>query len=299
MQQDLIIAIFAGLGGMIGWGLADFFAKKTIDAIGDIVSLGWGHIFGTLGLLIALIYRYSAYGHSVAITQSPATWLGFAFFGVLQAVVYLLVYKGFAKGQVGVLSPVFASFSGLTAFISIVFFGESVGILVILGLLVLFAGILIINIDPSAFANKRISFITVPGFKEVGLATILAVVWTLSWKQFVTGQDWLLYAFMMYAFMTLSIVVIAFIQKIDLKVSTSNSVWIFLIGIGVAEAIAYLAISNGYSTTSHTSVVALLSGAFSLPTIFLARTYLKERVTKMQAVGMFVTIIGIMILVAI
>ena len=28
-------------GGMFGWGLADFFAKKTIDKIGDIQTLAW------------------------------------------------------------------------------------------------------------------------------------------------------------------------------------------------------------------------------------------------------------------
>jgi len=33
MQTELLIAIIAGLGGMFGWGLADFFAKKTIDSI--------------------------------------------------------------------------------------------------------------------------------------------------------------------------------------------------------------------------------------------------------------------------
>lgn len=299
MMSEITIAVLAGLGGMLGWGLADFFAKKTIDAVGDIVSLAWGHIFGTIVLFIALIWRYVASGQSIAISHSSSIWAGFAFFGILQAVVYLLVYKGFGKGQVAILSPIFASFSGFTAFISIVFFGETVGLLVILGLLVLFAGILTINTDPEAFVQRRLSFIAVPGFKEVAIATALAVVWTLSWKGFVNGQDWLVYACMMYAFMTLSILIVAFAQKIDLKISFANNAWIFLIGIGVAEAVAYLAISNGYSATRFTSVVALLSGAFSLPTMLLARIYLKERVTRLQAIGMFGTVIGIMILAAI
>jgi len=39
MQQELLIAVLAGLGGMFGWGFADFFAKKTIDEIGSVASL--------------------------------------------------------------------------------------------------------------------------------------------------------------------------------------------------------------------------------------------------------------------
>ena len=38
MQSDLVIAVLAGFGGMLGWGFADFFAKKTIDEIGDVAS---------------------------------------------------------------------------------------------------------------------------------------------------------------------------------------------------------------------------------------------------------------------
>ena len=56
MQSALTIAVLAGLGGMLGWGAADFFAKKTIDKIGAIASLVWAHIFGTTILAIAVLY---------------------------------------------------------------------------------------------------------------------------------------------------------------------------------------------------------------------------------------------------
>jgi len=51
--------------------------------------------------------------------------------------------------------------------------------------------------------------------------------------------------------------------------------FLFLMGLG--EAVAYLAISWGYSKTTLTGVVALVSGAFSVPTVVLAYTFLKER----------------------
>jgi uncharacterized membrane protein len=99
----------------------------------------------------------------------------------------------------------------------------------------------------------------------------------------------------MYGFMTIVIWAVAKFSNTKLKVA-QTSVWKFLILIGLCETAAYLAISIGYSKTSFTSVVALLSGAFSLPTIILARAFLKEKITTLQTLGGVVIIIGIMLL---
>src|SRR5437763_781229 len=99
MHQELLIAVLAGLGGMLGWGLADFFAKKTIDDIGSVASLAWAHIFGTLIIGAFAVYQMTILGKNFTVPHDPATWGGLIFFGVLQAIVYLLVYIGFSKGQ--------------------------------------------------------------------------------------------------------------------------------------------------------------------------------------------------------
>lgn len=294
-MSPLFIAILAGLGGMLGWGLADFFAKKTIDQIGDVASLAWGHIFGTLVLIGAALYAYVLRGQKLALPHTGQAWLFLILFGIAQAAVYLFVYNGFGKGQIAVLNPIFASFSGLTAILSIVFFHESVNGFVAVGLATVFFGILLINTDMETLKQKRIGFAKVPGFKEVLLATFLAAFWTLFWDKFVSGQDWLVYALLMYLFMTVVILIVAFFRKIDLKIKISG-VWKFLILIGICETGAYLAISLGYSKTPLTSVVALLSGAFSLPTIVLARMFLKEKITALQTAGSLVIIFGLMLI---
>ena len=53
MPNELLIALVAGFGGMFGWGLADFFAKKTIDELGDVMTLAWAGGFGTIPFLIS------------------------------------------------------------------------------------------------------------------------------------------------------------------------------------------------------------------------------------------------------
>lgn len=293
MTNTILIAILAGLGGMLGWGLADFFAKKTIDKIGDTASLAWGHIFGTLALITAVIVSLTK-GNLFVFPDNVSIWFGLIFFGVLQAIVYLYVYKGFGKGHVSLLSPVFASFSGITAILSILIFKEVVSLYLIIGLIVLFLGIILINTEAEKFHISKINFIQIPGFKEVGIATILAALWTLFWDKFIGGADWLYYTFYMYTIMTLTILLVVYVKKIPMAVKDTR-LWKFLVLIGVTEVIAYVAISWGYSATLHTSVIALLSGAFSLPVLILARLFLNERLTKIQLIGSVVTIIGIML----
>ena len=289
-QQALLIAIGGGLAGMLGWGFADFFAKLTIDEVGDIVSLVWAHIFGTLILFFVALCRLALWGAGVEVPTDPGAWEGLVFFGVLQAIVYLLVYRGFGKGQVAVLNPVFASFSGLVALVSIVALGEGATVLKGMALLLVFCGILLLSIDRESFKARLFS---TPGFAEIALAAVCATIWTLGWGRFVGGRDWISYALFM--FMTLAVFLFAKSRRIKLA-SVPSPIWKFLVLIGVGETLAYLGISLGYSNTSLTSVVALLSGAFSLPTIILARTFLKEKVSGLQTAGSLVVVGGIMVL---
>lgn len=294
MNNEILIAVLAGLGGMLGWGLADLFAKKTIDAIGDVASLWWAHLFGTIILGAVVVYQSFTIGHfSLPSSQQDMVFL--ALFGALQAIVYFFVYKGFGKGQVSVLNPIFASFSGIVALVSIIIFGEIVTGSIAISLAFVFIGVLMLNLDPSAFANKKLALARVPGFAEVAIATILATVWTLGWDHFIGGRNWVVYAFFMYLFMTITVYIIARVQNVVLIVKEKR-IWKWLVLIGLCETIAYLAISWGYDLTSKTSVVALLSGAFSLPTIFLARAFLKERTTRLQFVGALVIIAGVVLL---
>lgn len=295
MQQELLIAILAGLGGMLGWGFADFFAKKTIDKVGSIVSLVWAHVFGTLALTLIILYQIFIRKEQVSFPADLNTWSLLAFFGGFQAIIYLLAYSGFGKGKLAVLNPIFASYSGLAALFSILIFKEIVPPYLVTTLLIIFSGVLLLSIDLKTILSRNFKIIGALGMKEVALASLFAAFWTIFWDRFIGGQDWVVYALLMYAFMTLVAFLIAKFQKVKLSV-VKPKLWKFLILIGVCEVIAYLAISLGFSATTHTSLVAVLSGAFSLPTIILARFFLKEKVTAVQTLGSIIIIIGIVLL---
>jgi len=296
MSLEFVTAITTGLGAMFGWGLADFFAKKTIDKVGSVVSLVWAHVFGVIVLALAVCFQVFILHTSFSLPNGLEDWDLLLFFGALQAVVYLLVYQGFGKGKLSVLNPVFASYSGLAALLSIVLLGESITSYVVLTLSVIFLGIIFLSIEKDSTKSKKFRFINTPGLKEVALASVLAAFWTISWDHFIGGKDWLVYALFMYAIMALTAFIVAKVQQINLSISLKSDVWKFLFLIGACEVVAYAAISLGFSTTSFTSIIALLSGAFSLPTLLFARLFLKERLNEFQIAGTIIVILGIIFL---
>jgi drug/metabolite transporter (DMT)-like permease len=297
MEGALFIAILAGLGGMLGWGFSEFATKKSVDNVGAISSLVWAHVFGSILLFVLLAGR-------VFLTHAPLTsvfppsvsaWTGLIFFGALQATVYYFAYKGFQIGKVSVLSPIFASFSGLVALLSIVLFGEVLNLGLIPALILIFTGVILINLDWEHLKVGSIRIEAVAGLKEILIATILAVIWTLGWNTFTGNEDWMVYTTYMFVFMTIAAYVIAKSAKVNL-LRVPSTMWKFLWFIAIGEVIAYLAITLGYATTTYTSVVAILSGASSLPTIVLARIFLNERMEKSQMVASAIIIIGIVLL---
>ena len=292
MSNLLAIAILGGLGGMLGWGFADFFAKKTVDRLGDIKSLVWAHLFGVSIFILAALFQYAVTGHPISIPHGLKLWVGLAFFGGLQMLVYWLVYQGFSKGQLIVLNPIFASYSGIVALISIVFLHENPGYLAIVALLLIFSGILLMNLDLKGLGSKRINI--VPGLSEMIAASSLAAVWTLLWDRFVGGHNALSFALFMYAFMTLAALILARYKRISLA-GTPKNLFRLLALIGLGEAVAYLSISYGFSRTPYTSIVALVSGAFSLPAVVLGYRFLDERVSRTQVWAIAVIVAGIIL----
>lgn len=294
MNSEILIAIAAGLAGMLGWGFADFFAKKTIDKVGDLVTLAWAHIYGVV-LVVSLVYARSVADKQPIHLPVKLSEIGLlAVFGALQALVYYYAYKAFGKGKLAILNPVFSSYSGIVVLLSVFVFKEVLATAQVYSLLVVFLGIVIMNLDQDSFKLKKLRLAKLAGMKEILIAVGLAALWTVLWGNFVSGKDWLVYAAIMYVFMSLTILLICIGQRAKLNALNSYT-WKYFFLIGFAEVIAYVGVSSGYSLSSHTSIVAVLSAAFSLPTFILAYVFLKERVNKFQVSGAFLVVTGVVL----
>lgn len=290
MHSTVFIALLAGLGGMIGWGSADFFAKKTIDQIGDIRTLFWQQLVGIVPLLAIFLFS----PHIPHLHRYDLLFL--LLFGAVSGLSYLPLYSGFGKGQVSLLSPVFASYSVLVVILSVLFLHEPLYLKSTIAIIVVVLGILLISTDlkdlGKSFHKKAFRLVGLP---EVASATVVYSVWLVFLDRFLDGKQWVFYILMIRIFSTLTLLVYTWIKRISLQVG-DRALWKFLAVIGVFDVMAYSFVSYGFSHSQYPSVIVVLSATFSLPTILLAGIFLKERITRVQALAALAILAGVVLI---
>lgn len=275
---------------MLGWGLADFFAKKTIDKIGDLQTLFWAQTIGILPLVILFL----ANPHTPQLNRYDPLFL--VLFGIGSALSYLPFYRGLEKGQISILSPIFASYSVTVVILAALFLNTSISSSQLLAIVIVFAGILLASTDPREVKHHlKTGGESVKGVPEVLVAMIGYSTWLLFLDKFLNGKDWVFPLLVIRCIAALTLLVYGYATRQRLSIQ-DRSLWKYLALIGIFDVAAFSAVSYGFSHTSYISVVTVLSATFSLPTIILAYVFLKERITKLQTIAALLIVCGIMII---
>ena len=290
MNGSLITAALAGLGGMAGWGLADFLAKKTIDRVGEVTTLFWGQLVG----LVPLLGIFAVTRTVPVLHRFDALWL--VLFGIVSALSYLSLYAGFAKGPVSFLSPVFSAHAALVVVLSAAFFGERIAGEQWVAIVIVVAGVIAISTTPGELGTtlRNTSAANIPGLAEVLSAAVAFAFWLVFLDRFIGVRDWVLFLIVIRATAAVTVAVYALATHEPLWIrGTDRSLMACVAAIGLCDVAAFSAVSYGFSATTHTSVVAVLSSTFSLPTLLLARLFLKERLGTSQKIAAGVILTGI------
>jgi drug/metabolite transporter (DMT)-like permease len=287
MNQEITIALATGVLAMLGWGFADFFAKKTVDEIGNLKTLLWAQFFGLIPLYIYYLFNFKPLILDI-------TTLGLLMmFGITDALGYLLFYRGLEKGKVSVMSPIFASYAAFIVLISVFLFGEILSSAQWLYLAIVFLGIFLTSFQMKDFSFSKGSFGN--GLPEVLIAVAIFSFWFPLWDDFLKRGNSLGYVLLLRVIATMTLLLYAHIKEISLGTRQSK-IWKWLMLIGIFDVIGYITFSYGFEKTHLTSVVSMLSSAFSLPTLILARIFLKEKLDTNQVIGVIAIIGGIIFL---
>lgn len=290
MNHTLLIAIFSGLGGMVGWGSADFFAKKTINRIGDLRTLFWAQMVGLIPLSAYLI------AHPNVPNLNHFDPLFLVLFGIVSALSYLLLYSGFGKGQVSLLSPIFAAYSVVVVILAAIFLGTGITSLQWLAIAIVFIGILLLSTDPREARHAlKLKGQRSKGVAEVFVAMLVYSLWLLYLDKFLSNKDWLYFLLIIRGVAVVTLMSYAFLTRQDLHVP-DKKLWKYLGVIGLFDVAAFSAVSYGFSHTSYIGIVTVLSATFSLVTMLLAFLFLHERIKGLQLVAAGFVICGIVII---
>ena len=267
------MGLISGLLTMFFWGIAIFFAALASRKVGNILTLFWMQVFGFLVGAIYFLFNVNALSFNHVIQFLP-TLLIIALF---QVIAYLAFYKGLQKGQVTLVSPLGASWSLITAILSIIFFREVLRINKLFAILLIMIGIIVISVNlKNLIRNKSLQLLT--GVKE-GIISMLGWGISLFLLISVTKElGWFLPAFIFRFLILLLLTTYILYSKKSPLPKTDNFPWSTLLLIGLFDILAFFTYSLGVSS-AYGSIVAPVSSANTLVTIVLSMIFLKEKMS--------------------
>jgi len=281
-----LISILSGLGGMFGWGTSDFFANSASEKVGHNKALFWSQIAG-LGL-ITLLLVFSVVNFTI-----PIVLLGLTIFcGIAYALGYLLFYKGFEVGNVSVVSATVNLQVLFVMAISFFLRGQKLTTLQIPAIALLLIGVTLVSVNFDDLRKGTVSLLK--GVKETLAATVMFGVFYWPLNEFIVEKvDWIVVSFITKLTAIVVVFLISKFRKESLAIKErGNKLYILLAAVGILEAVGVLSATFGQSYGDGI-IVAPISSALTVVTVTLAMIFTKERINKIQGVGIALAVVGI------
>jgi len=281
----IIQSILAGLGGMFGWGLYDFFGGLFSKRIGNFKTFFWSQL---AGLVFATLLIF-AFAINLNIPTSIAILIPVA--SILYAAAYLLFFKGFELGNVSIISATMNLWAVFTMLFAYIFLGQRLSTFQFLGVLMIIVGVIFVSLKWSDIKDQNLKLLS--GVKETILAALLfGIFWNLS--EIISEQiGWSSTTLFVKIGIVMFMLLFSLLVNRELSLAkTTPKIKMMILFAGVLEAAA-VAIVNWGLTVGDAILVTPIASALSIVTIMMAVIFLKEKITKLQGFGMVIVITGI------
>jgi drug/metabolite transporter (DMT)-like permease len=283
------MGILPGLIAMFGWGVVDFLSVKSSRKIGSILTFFWMQIVGFLIALIYLIFNFQKL-YVIDISKLVLIIIISAFLFTIGTFTF---YKGLIIGQASLVTPIMGSWAMITAILSIIFLNEILKTNQILAIIFIICGIILVSTNIKEALKNKLSFFI--GAKEgiISMFSYGVAAFLLAFA--VKSLGWFLPGIICRLFILIFIILYAFINKQSLRARFQPSVWNLILPIAFLDIIAFFAYSIGVSSEC-ASIVAPIAASSPLVTIILARIFLKEKLVSNQIVGIFLALLGLVLI---
>jgi len=286
-MSTTILSILLGIGGMFGWGIYDFLGGVFAKQIGSFKSLFWSQLAGLISIfLLAIFFRSSINVPVLVIILSLIA-------AMLYSAGYLFFFKGFEMGNVSIVAATMNLWAVFTMLFAFLFMGQRLSALQTLGVLMIIFGATLASLNWEEIRNQR--FQLSAGVKEAVFgAFFFGVFWNVS--EIISEKvGWVLTTLFVKFGIILFLLIFSLLVKQGIgltKISTKTKTIILLMGVIEAGAVALV---NYGLTIGDAILITPIASALSIVTIALAIIFLKDKVTKIQGIGIITAIVGIIV----
>jgi drug/metabolite transporter (DMT)-like permease len=293
------MGILLGLATALCWGGADLFARFATRKIGTVRTMLYMQFIGTL--LISLVMPFlGGWGRLFHGPAQGPLWAWGILAGLLNTSSTLGLYRSFEIGKMSVVAPLSASYPVLTMILSMLT-GEHLTAVRVLGMALAILGVIVVargEAAPGEAINVAETGLPAQRFAGVGWALFSAVgfgvmFWLLGIRVVpLLGSAPSVWIIRLTSFSATALVMPILGGK---KGSPAARVpwWIFFVGL--LDTTAYV-FNNFGMKMEQVSVVSVLASLYGAVTVGLAAMILKERVSRMQWVGIVSIFAGIVLI---
>ena len=286
-MSTAILSILSGIGGMFGWGIYDFIGSVYAKQIGPLKSFFWSQLAGLISALL-LIFVFS-----ISLNLPILVTILLPIAAIFYSTGYLFFFKGFEIGNVSIVAATMNLWAVFTMLFAFIFMGQRLSTIQSLGVLMIISGVSLASLNWSNIRNQRFQLSS--GVKETVLgAFFFGVFWNIS--EVISEEiGWLLTTLFVKFGIILFLLLFSFLTKRELdltKATTKTKCMVGLMGIIEAGAVA---IVNYGLTIGDAILIMPIASALSIVTIALAIIFLKDKVTKLQGLGIITAIAGIIV----
>jgi transporter family protein len=284
-MSTTIISIILGIGGMLGWGIYDFLGGVFSKQIGSFKSLFWSQLAGLISiLLLAFALKTTFDIPFLAIALSPLA-------SIVYSAGYLFFFKGFEKGNVSIIAATMNLWAVFTMSFAFLFMGQRLSTTQTIGVFLILSGATLAAIDWKSI-NKQ-GFQLSLGVSEAILgAFFFGVFWNIS--EIVSEEiGWLLSTVLTKLGITIFLLGFSLFAKQEIgltNIPTKTKYAVLLMGIIEVSAVALV---NYGLTIGDAILITPIASALSIVTIALAVIFLKDKLSKLQLIGVVIAILGI------
>lgn len=211
------------------------------------------------------------------------------FIGVFQAFVMLALFAAMKHGDTGIVLPITDGYAIITTLLGIIFLHDNFSVMKLSGLVLITTGIILISIN----VTKKIALNK--GVIEAVIAAIGNGIFFFLIGVVAKNSTWFVTALGVRIVITLALITIILVKKVDIRAEMKNLEWKFIISGALLDVIGF-SFFNISLTVSSVSYSTLMISAQSLMIVILSYSILKEKVSNRQWIGVILALVGLVTL---
>jgi len=290
------MGILFGLATALSWGSADFCARFATRSIGTFRTMLYMQLTGLL--LLTCVMHWLGWGH-LADGSGPHAWAWGIGAGLLNTLGTLSLYRSFEIGKMSIVAPISAAYPALTMILSAIT-GERLTGARFAGIALIIAGVVAVARGEQPVEDANPLDDLRPGKKQLGVGWAMlsalafgVMFWLLGTRVVpqlgAAPSVWLI---RLMGVLATALVMLGAKQSMKLP-PRSTSRW--TLGIGLLDTGAYI-LNNQGMLLEQISVVSVLASLYGAVTVGLAAAFLKEKVSRLQWLGIAAIFTGIVLI---